>query len=71
VTVAQGQHVEFVAIPAKDPAGLYRAKDGDAMSGWIQLEDGSFRGAKLSATGTVEGLTALGGTKWTDPATDP
>lgn len=71
VTVAPGQHVTFVAVPAKEPAGLYRAKDGDEMSGWIQLEDGSFRGAKLSSSGGVEGLSSLGGTKWTDPAREP
>jgi hypothetical protein len=72
VTVAPGKHIQFTATPAKGEAGLYRAKEGTSQSGWIVLEDGSFRGAKISEDGkTVEGLAARGGTKWTDAAAVP
>jgi streptogramin lyase len=71
ITVAQGQHVAFTAVPAKGDAGLYRAKEGDAQSGWIVLEDGSVRGAKVAADGKIEGLTARGGVKWTDAKAEP
>ena len=61
--------IAFSAVPAKGDAGLYRAKEGDGKSGWIVLEDGSVRGAKVDADGKfIEGLTAQGGTKWTDAA---
>jgi hypothetical protein len=72
ITVAQGQHVQFNAAPAKGDAGLYRAKEGTGQSGWIVLEDGSFRAAKVDENGKfLEGITALGGTKWTDAAAVP
>jgi hypothetical protein len=71
VTVSAGKHVPFTAIPAKGEAGLYRAKDADGMSGWIVLEDGSVRGAKVSESGEVEGQATLGGVRWTDPAAEP
>ena len=67
VTVATGQHLAFTAVPAKDDAGLYRSKDG----AWIVLEDGSVRGAKVSADGKVEGLATRGGVKWTDAKAEP
>jgi hypothetical protein len=69
VTVATGQHLAFTLVPAKGDAGLYRAKDGSA---WIVLEDGSFRGAKVSDDNKkVEGLAARGGTRWTDAGAEP
>jgi hypothetical protein len=71
VTVAAGRHLAFTAVPAKGDAGLYRAKDGTGQSGWIVLEDGSFRGAKVSADGKAEGLATRAGVKWTDASAEP
>jgi hypothetical protein len=71
ITVTAGQHLNFAVSPARGDAGLYRAKEGTAQSSWIVLEDGSFRGAKVGTDGKVESLASLGGTKWTDPTTDP
>ena len=71
VTVGPGQHYRYTVVPAKGEAGLYRAKDGTGESAWIVLGDGSFRGAKVSADGKIEGLPARGGVKWTAPAADP
>jgi hypothetical protein len=72
VTVATGRHLGFTATPAKDDAGLYRAKDATGESGWIVLDDGSVRGAKVDADGKfLQGLTTRGGTRWTDAATKP
>jgi hypothetical protein len=70
ITVTAGQHLNFSVSPAKGDAGLYRAKEGTAESSWIVLEDGTFRGARVT-DGKIEGLASLGGTKWTDPTTDP
>ena len=67
VTVAAGQHLAFTLTPAKGDAGLYWSKDG----AWIVLEDGSFRGAKVSDDGKVEGLATRGGVKWTDAKAAP
>ena len=72
VTVATGRHLAFDAAPAKGDAGLYRAKDATGQSGWIVLEDGSLRGAKVDDNGKViQGLTTRGGVKWTDAAAVP
>jgi hypothetical protein len=71
VTVGPGQHFKYTALPASGEAGLYRAKDGTGESAWIVLGDGSFRGAKRGPDGAVAGLTARGGTKWTDPTQEP
>jgi hypothetical protein len=71
VTIAPGQHFKYSTVPAKGDAGLYRAKDATGESAWIVLADGSFRGAKFSAEGKIEPLTARGGIRWTNPATDP
>jgi len=72
VTVAEGRHLAFEALPAKGDAGLYRAKDATGESGWIVLEDGSLRGAKVDGDGKfVQGLTTRGGVKWTDAAAVP
>jgi hypothetical protein len=71
VTVGPGQHYRYSVVPARGDAGLYRAKDASGESAWIILGDGSFRGAKVSADGKVEGLAARGGIRWTDPSQDP
>jgi hypothetical protein len=72
ITVAPGRHVQFNATQAKGEAGLYRAKDGANQSGWIVLEDGSLRGAKVGDDGKfIEGLATRGGVKWTDAAAVP
>jgi hypothetical protein len=71
ITVAPGKHLQFNAVPAKGEAGLYRAKEGTAQSGWIVLEDGTLRGAKVSDDGKIEGLTARGGVKWTNAGAEP
>jgi hypothetical protein len=71
VTIAPGQHFKYSTVPAKGDAGLYRAKDATGESAWIVLADGSFRGAKLSAEGKIEPISARGGTRWTNPAADP
>lgn len=71
ITVGVGRHLQFNAVPAKGEAGLYRAKDATGQSGWIVLEDGSVRGAKISDDGKIEGLTTRGGVKWTDAAAEP
>jgi hypothetical protein len=71
VTIGRGQHFKYSTAPAKDDAGLYRAKDATGESAWIVLADGSFRGAKFTPDGKIEPLAARGGTRWTDPAADP
>ena len=72
ITVSAGKHLSFSVSPAKGEAGVYRAKDGADQSYWIVLEDATFRGAKFGPDGKViEALTVRGGTKWTDPTTEP
>jgi hypothetical protein len=71
VTIKAGDHHKYTTVPAKGEAGLYRAKDASGESAWIVLDDGSFRGAKVSAEGKIEPLTVRGGTKWTDPTAKP
>jgi hypothetical protein len=71
ITVSAGEHLSFSVTSAKGEAGLYRAKEGADQSYWIVLEDGSFRGAKVSTDGKVEALAVRGGVKWTDATTDP
>jgi hypothetical protein len=71
VTVAPSKHFKYTTLPAKGDAGLYRAKDASGESAWIVLEDGSFRGARVSGDGKIEALAARGGVRWTDPTADP
>lgn len=71
VTVRPGEHYRYTTVPAKGEAGLYRAKDATGESAWIVLADGSLRGSKVTADGKIEALTTRGGTRWTDPTTDP
>lgn len=72
ITVSAGTHLSFSVSPAKGEAGVYRAKDATGESTWIVLEDATFRGAKFGPDAKViEALTVRGGTKWTDPTTEP
>jgi hypothetical protein len=75
VTVGPGRHFKYTAAPARGEAGLFRAKEtvgADTwQSGWIVLNDGTVKGARINQAGTVEALTTRGGVKWTDPAAEP
>jgi hypothetical protein len=75
-TPISGEHFQYTATLVKgDKAGLFRAKEtidgADWSEGWVVLADGSFKGARRSSTGSVVGMTSLGGTHWIDPDTDP